>query len=105
MTHETIEAILMIERQAALAYEQARREAEAIVAQAQQQAAELRKKLIAEARAQADQIIVEAKAEADQERVKLLAEAQEQAARLEVQAQAHFDTAVKLVVDHVLGRS
>ena len=105
MTHETIEAILMIERQAALAYEQARREAEAVVAQAREQAAELRKKTIAEARAEADKIIVAAKSEVERERAKLLAEAQEQATQLEEQARSRFDVAVKLVVDRVLGRA
>jgi len=104
MSQEMIARILAIEQRASRLREDAEREAQDLLREAEQAASALVEQTLAEARREADQMTTAGKASADSQRAEILAQAQAEADALDARAANHFDQAVRFVVGRVAGR-
>ena len=104
MTQEMVKAILAIEQEAAEIQAQAQRQADRMIAEAQDEATALRERVLAEAHTQADELVAAGKQSAEAERTRVIAGAEEEALRFEAAAQERIDAAVAFVVERVTGR-
>lgn len=102
MNEEHIQQVLEIEKQANAIHDNAIREAEQFVKQADQEAQTLIQNAQVDAQEEAGRLVGKAKAE--DESARILAEAKENIERTKGLAMSHFDRAVSYVLDRAAGR-
>jgi len=99
---ERIQQVVELEKQAQEIQEDATRQAEQVLIQAEKDARALLEKNRAEAQSEARAIVSKASADVEGERV--LASAEESSRESEALAMSHFERAVAYVLDRVAGR-
>lgn len=105
MREETVNRILSVEHDALALYEYTQQEAAHMLEEAKAEAAIQRKLALAEAQEKATQSLVAGRQTADAQRANIIARAGADAQNLETVSSRHFEEAVTLVLNRVVGRA
>jgi vacuolar-type H+-ATPase subunit H len=104
MSQEAISQILAVEQAAAQLYEEAQKQAERTITEAQNAASALREQLLDEARKEAARLATEAREEAAARRARVLEQTEAEIRRLDEVAGENLERAVRFVLDRVMDR-
>jgi vacuolar-type H+-ATPase subunit H len=103
MNEKRIQEVIQVEKSAEQMLDAARKDAERLPVEAEEEARKLVQETRATAQEEARRLVDEA--QSDVEVKKILAAAEDNAQRLQSQSKANFDRAVAFVLDRVLGRA
>ncbi len=105
MREETVNRILSVEHDALALYEYTQQEAARMLEEAKAEATMQRKLALAEAQEKAAQSLVAGRQTADAQRANIIARAGADAQNLETVSSRHFEEAVTLVLNRIVGRA